>query len=308
MGGRYGGTLGEGPRWAGRGNAAYGLDAQGAACSLRHASVVAAACSKPAGLQPAACPPPIILLCYAVPCAVHCALWLPRLKIMPPPSAPPCPPRQVSDKMDPSELVALIATLNPENTPGRLAVIVRMGAKKLREKLPTLIEAVQQVGAGCCCGGGGQARPGRHSGTAMVGSGGGSGAARNRACCLLFKCSCVLAARAMLCYAVPWPPESTSPLSLSAAPPLVLLLPASPRSDAPAVPAWLPACAPAVRSPALPCRRARLWPGCATPCTATLRRCLATRRGGTTTSGRRWRPSLMCTTSAAACPAASTWR
>lgn len=47
--------------------------------------------------------------------------------------------------MDPSELVALLATLNPENTPGRLAVIVRMGAKKLREKLPTFIEAVAQV-------------------------------------------------------------------------------------------------------------------------------------------------------------------
>ncbi|KAL4426492.1 hypothetical protein ABPG77_008350 [Micractinium sp. CCAP 211/92] len=53
---------------------------------------------------------------------------------------------KVSDKMDPSELVALIATLNPENTPGRLAVIVRMGAVKLREKLPALIEAVQQAG------------------------------------------------------------------------------------------------------------------------------------------------------------------
>ena len=48
--------------------------------------------------------------------------------------------------MDPSELVALIATLNPENTPGRLAVIVRMGAAKLREKLPALIEAVSQAG------------------------------------------------------------------------------------------------------------------------------------------------------------------
>ena len=48
--------------------------------------------------------------------------------------------------MDPSQLVALIATLNPENTPGRLAVIVRMGATKLREKLPTLLEAVASAG------------------------------------------------------------------------------------------------------------------------------------------------------------------
>jgi 3-deoxy-7-phosphoheptulonate synthase len=48
--------------------------------------------------------------------------------------------------MDPSELVALIATLNPENTPGRLAVIVRMGAAKLRKSMPGLVEAVQQAG------------------------------------------------------------------------------------------------------------------------------------------------------------------
>ena len=41
------------------------------------------------------------------------------------------PPAQVSDKADPSELVSLIAALNPNNTPGRLAVIVRMGANKV---------------------------------------------------------------------------------------------------------------------------------------------------------------------------------
>ncbi len=39
---------------------------------------------------------------------------------------------KVSDKMDPSQLVSLIAALNPENTPGRLSVIVRMGASKVR--------------------------------------------------------------------------------------------------------------------------------------------------------------------------------
>ena len=48
--------------------------------------------------------------------------------------------------MDPSELVALIAALNPENTPGRLAVIVRMGAAKLRAKLPALVEATAAAG------------------------------------------------------------------------------------------------------------------------------------------------------------------
>jgi 3-deoxy-7-phosphoheptulonate synthase len=53
---------------------------------------------------------------------------------------------KVSDKMDPAELVSLIASLNPDNTPGRLAVIVRMGAEKLRAKFPALIEAVEQAG------------------------------------------------------------------------------------------------------------------------------------------------------------------
>ena len=38
---------------------------------------------------------------------------------------------QVSDKMDPGQLVSLIAALNPENTPGRLTVIIRMGADKV---------------------------------------------------------------------------------------------------------------------------------------------------------------------------------
>ncbi len=53
---------------------------------------------------------------------------------------------QVSDKMDPSELVSLIAAVNPENVPGRISVIVRMGCSKLRGKLPALIQAVQQSG------------------------------------------------------------------------------------------------------------------------------------------------------------------
>ncbi|KAK9813815.1 hypothetical protein WJX73_010791 [Symbiochloris irregularis] len=53
---------------------------------------------------------------------------------------------KVSQKMEPSELVSLIATLNPENTPGRLAVIVRMGADQVHKKLPGLVRAVQQAG------------------------------------------------------------------------------------------------------------------------------------------------------------------
>lgn len=38
---------------------------------------------------------------------------------------------KISNKMDPSDLVTLIAAVNPENVPGRLAVIVRMGAQKV---------------------------------------------------------------------------------------------------------------------------------------------------------------------------------
>lgn len=53
---------------------------------------------------------------------------------------------KVSDKMDPSQLVSLIQTFNPDNVPGRLAVIVRMGAQKLREKLPVLVNAVTAAG------------------------------------------------------------------------------------------------------------------------------------------------------------------
>lgn len=53
---------------------------------------------------------------------------------------------KVSDKMDPAELVKVCEVLNPENKPGRLTVIVRMGAEKLRLKLPHLIRAVRQAG------------------------------------------------------------------------------------------------------------------------------------------------------------------
>ena len=42
---------------------------------------------------------------------------------------------KVSNKMDPSELVSLVNALNPENTAGRLAVIVRMGGKQVRHML-----------------------------------------------------------------------------------------------------------------------------------------------------------------------------
>lgn len=48
--------------------------------------------------------------------------------------------------MDPKELVKLCEILNPQNKPGRLTVIARMGAENMRIKLPHLIRAVRQAG------------------------------------------------------------------------------------------------------------------------------------------------------------------
>lgn len=48
--------------------------------------------------------------------------------------------------MDPKELVSLITVLNPNNKPGRITVITRMGAENLRAKLPHLIRAVGEAG------------------------------------------------------------------------------------------------------------------------------------------------------------------
>lgn len=53
---------------------------------------------------------------------------------------------QVSDKMNPNELVKLIEILNPQNKAGRITVIARMGAENMRVKLPHLIRAVRQAG------------------------------------------------------------------------------------------------------------------------------------------------------------------
>jgi 3-deoxy-7-phosphoheptulonate synthase len=53
---------------------------------------------------------------------------------------------QVSDKMDPKELVKLCEILNPHNRPGRLTIITRMGADNMRIKLPHLIRAVRHAG------------------------------------------------------------------------------------------------------------------------------------------------------------------
>ncbi|KAJ8557462.1 hypothetical protein K7X08_003087 [Anisodus acutangulus] len=53
---------------------------------------------------------------------------------------------KVSQKMDPNELIKLIDILNPANKPGRITVIVRMGAENMRVKLPYLVRAVRGAG------------------------------------------------------------------------------------------------------------------------------------------------------------------
>src|SRR5262244_1067493 len=49
--------------------------------------------------------------------------------------------------LDPDELCRLIDILNPQNVPGRLTLIARMGYDKVEAKLPALIRAVQRHGA-----------------------------------------------------------------------------------------------------------------------------------------------------------------
>ncbi|XP_076938258.1 phospho-2-dehydro-3-deoxyheptonate aldolase 1, chloroplastic-like [Bidens hawaiensis] len=53
---------------------------------------------------------------------------------------------KASDKMDPNELVKLIDILNPQNKPGRITIVIRMGAENMRVKLPHLIRAVRRAG------------------------------------------------------------------------------------------------------------------------------------------------------------------
>ena len=50
---------------------------------------------------------------------------------------------KVGPSMTKKELLSLIDVLNPEDVPGRLTLISRMGAKLVREKLPPLVRAVR---------------------------------------------------------------------------------------------------------------------------------------------------------------------
>ena len=53
---------------------------------------------------------------------------------------------KVGPGMDPDDLIRLIDAVNPDNIPGRLTLITRMGADVLPEKLPALVRRVQQEG------------------------------------------------------------------------------------------------------------------------------------------------------------------
>ena len=53
---------------------------------------------------------------------------------------------KVGNSMAPDELIDVIKILNPDNEPGRLTLIHRFGAEKIRAKLPVLADAVLRSG------------------------------------------------------------------------------------------------------------------------------------------------------------------
>jgi len=55
--------------------------------------------------------------------------------------------------MDPDDALRLLDTLNPENEPGRITLIARMGADKVEEKLPALVRKIKAEGRNVvwCC-------------------------------------------------------------------------------------------------------------------------------------------------------------
>ncbi len=54
---------------------------------------------------------------------------------------------KVGPDATPADLLALIAALNPGGQPGRLTLITRMGASRIRDVLPGLVRAVAEAGA-----------------------------------------------------------------------------------------------------------------------------------------------------------------
>ncbi|KAJ1451821.1 DAHP synthetase [Pelagophyceae sp. CCMP2097] len=53
---------------------------------------------------------------------------------------------KVSDKATPEDVLKILDDLNPQNIPGRITLITRMGAANIREKLPPLVRAVRDSG------------------------------------------------------------------------------------------------------------------------------------------------------------------
>jgi 3-deoxy-7-phosphoheptulonate synthase len=53
---------------------------------------------------------------------------------------------KIGPSMTPDELITLIDKVNPDNDPGRLTLITRMGAETLGDKLPALVRKVQEEG------------------------------------------------------------------------------------------------------------------------------------------------------------------
>lgn len=53
---------------------------------------------------------------------------------------------KIGPSATPDDLLALVDTLNPEDVPGRLTVITRLGADRVEECLPALVRAVQREG------------------------------------------------------------------------------------------------------------------------------------------------------------------
>ncbi len=54
---------------------------------------------------------------------------------------------KVGPGMDTQWLLSLLQRVNPDNEPGRITLIHRMGAKQVEDKLPPLLEAVESAGA-----------------------------------------------------------------------------------------------------------------------------------------------------------------
>ncbi|MCA9303671.1 MAG: 3-deoxy-7-phosphoheptulonate synthase, partial [Phycisphaerales bacterium] len=53
---------------------------------------------------------------------------------------------KVGPTITPDELIALVDALNPDNIPGKLVLIARMGAEKVADALPALLETVESEG------------------------------------------------------------------------------------------------------------------------------------------------------------------